>query len=425
MIADIVIKNISQLVSMIGPNRPRRKEEMSDVGILENGIVAIADGKIIYVGVGNLPEDIQISDDTLIIDGTHKTVTPGLVDPHTHLVHGGSRENELAMKLHGMKYLDILKAGGGIHSTVNSTKEASFNELYDKARKSLNQMLEFGITTVEAKSGYGLDTKTEIKQLEVANKLNETHPVDVVSTFLGAHAVPPEYKNKPEEFVDLIINEMLPMVSENKLAEFCDVFCEEGVFTIEQSRKILNFAKKLGLLPKLHADEIEPLGGAELAAEVEAISADHLVAASETGMKMMAERGVIADLLPGTSFNLRTDKYANARKMIDLGVPVALSTDYNPGSCPTENIQLIMSFASLIMRMTPEEVFTAVTINSACSVKREDSIGSIEKGKKADIVIFDAPNINYIIYHFGINHVQHVIKNGKIVVKDKRLTGTF
>lgn len=425
MKADIVIKNISQLVTMDGPNRPRIKEEMRKIDIIENGVVAICNDRIIYAGKGELPQDISVDDSTIIMNGEGKTVTPGLVDPHTHLVHGGSRENELAMKLKGMKYLDILKEGGGIHSTVRATKESSFDELYDKAENSLNKMLEFGITTVEAKSGYGLDTETELKQLKVAKQLDEDHPVDIVSTFLGAHAIPTEYKDRPEEFVELIINEMLPKVSDEKLAEFCDVFCEEGVFTVEQSRRILNEAKKLGLLPKLHADEIEPLGGAELAAEVGAVSADHLVAASEMGMRMMAENGVIADLLPGTSFNLRTDKYANARKMIELGVPVALSTDYNPGSCPTENIQLVMSFASLIMRMTPEEVLTAVTINSACSLKRENTIGSIVKGKKADIVIFDSPNINYIIYHFGINHVQHVIKNGKIVVKNRVLMGTL
>ncbi|MGF7056541.1 imidazolonepropionase [Brassicibacter mesophilus] len=425
MKADIVIKNISQLVTMDGPNRPRIKEEMRKIDIIENGVVAICNDRIIYAGKGELPQDISVDDSTIIMNGEGKTVTPGLVDPHTHLVHGGSRENELTMKLKGMKYLDILKEGGGIHSTVRATKESSFDELYDKAENSLNKMLELGITTVEAKSGYGLDTETELKQLRVAKQLDEDHPVDIVSTFLGAHAIPTEYKDRPEEFVELIINEMLPKVSDEKLAEFCDVFCEEGVFTVEQSRRILNEAKKLGLLPKLHADEIEPLGGAELAAEVGAVSADHLVAASEMGMKMMAENGVIADLLPGTSFNLRTDKYANARKMIELGVPVALSTDYNPGSCPTENIQLVMSFASLIMRMTPEEVLTAVTINSACSLKRENTIGSIVKGKKADIVIFDSPNINYIIYHFGINHVQHVIKNGKIVVKNRVLMGTL
>lgn len=425
MKADIVIKNISQLVTMEGPDRPRIKEEMKNIGIIENGILAVSGEEIIYVGEGELPRHIDIDERTIIIDGSGKTVTPGLIDPHTHLVHGGSRENELAMKLNGMKYMDILRAGGGILSTVRATQNASFEELYKKAEKSLDTMLEFGITTVEAKSGYGLNIETELKQLRVAKELNEKHPIDVVSTFMGAHAVPIEYKSNAEEFVEIIIKDMIPRVAEEKLAEFCDVFCEEGVFTVDQTRRILNAARKHGMLPRVHADEIEPFGGAELAAELEAVSADHLVAASETGMKIMAEKGVIADLLPATSFNLANGKFANARRMIELGVPVALSTDYNPGSSPTENIQLVMYFASLILRMTPEEVFTAVTINSACSIKRENNIGSIKKGKKADIVVFDSPNINYIIYHFGINHVDMVFKNGKIVVEKGRTKGTF
>lgn len=420
MKADIVIKNISQLVTMEGPDRPRIKEEMKNIGLIENGVVAISGDEIIFVGEGVLPDYIETHEETLIIDGTGKTVTPGLVDPHTHLVHGGSRENELAMKLNGMKYMDILNAGGGILSTVRATQCASFEKLYKKAEKSLNTMLEFGVTTVEAKSGYGLDTETELKQLRVARELNEKHPVDIVSTFMGAHAVPRSYKDNPDRFVEIIINEMIPRVAEEKLAEFCDVFCEEGVFTLAQTRRILTAAREYDMLPRVHADEIEPFGGAELAAEIGSISADHLVAASETGMKMMAEKGVIADLLPATSFNLGTGKFANARRMIELGVPVALSTDYNPGSSPTENLQLVMYFASLILRMTPEEVFTAVTINSACSIKREDRIGSLRRGKRADIVIFDSPNINYIIYHFGINHVDMVLKNGKIVVDKGR-----
>lgn len=422
MKADIVIKNISQLITMAGENRPRAGKEMSEIGLIENGVIAMTDDRIIYVGQGELPKEVVVDDSTLVIDGTGKTVTPGLVDPHTHLVHGGSRENELEMKLKGAKYLDILKAGGGIHSTVRATKSASFEELYVKASKSLDTMLEFGLTTIEAKSGYGLDTETELKQLRVAKELDKNHPVNIVSTFLGAHAIPMEYKNNVEEFVDIVINEMMPKVQEENLAEFCDVFCEEGVFTVDQTRRILNTAKGYGMKPKIHADEIVPLGGAELAAEVGAISGDHLVAATEEGMRMMAENGVIADLLPGTSFNLGMGKFANARKMIEMSVPVALSTDYNPGSCPTENIQLIMTLASLRMKMTPEEVITAVTINGAASVGRQNEIGSLVDGKRADIAVFNCPNLNYIIYHFGINHIDKVIKNGKLVVDNgKRL----
>lgn len=416
MRAHIVIKNIDNLYTLKGPNRPRVKDEMRKVGLINNGIVAIEDDKIIYVGQGELPEGIEVDENTIFLDGRNKVVTPGLVDSHTHLVHGGSRENELAMKLKGAKYLDILAAGGGIHSTVKATKNATFQELYNQAKKSLDRMLSFGVTTVEAKSGYGLDDfDTEIKQMEVARKLNEDHPVDVVSTFMGAHAIPASYKDKPEAFIKKIKDEMIPQVAERGLAKFCDVFCEKGVFSVEQTRDILETAKRWGLLPKVHADEIESLGGAELAAEVGCISADHLVAASDRGIRMMAEKGVIGNLLPGTSFNLQSAKFADARKMIEEGVPVALSTDYNPGSCPTENMQLIMSFASIILKMTPEEVLTAATINGAASLKLEDKIGSIEEGKKADLVIFDAPNFEYIIYHFGINHTDKVIKGGKIV----------
>lgn len=418
MKVDLVIKNIKKLYTLKGPNRPRIKDEMKEVGLIENGIIAVKDDTIAYVGQGELPSDFEIDEDATIIDAKDKTVTPGLVDSHTHLVHGGSRENELAMKLKGAKYLEILEAGGGIHSTVKATKNATFSELYDQGKKSLDNMLSYGVTTVEAKSGYGIDDfDTEIKQMEVALKLNEDHPVDIVSTFLGAHAIPKEYKDNPDDFVKVLIDDMIPEVSKRKLATFCDVFCEKGVFNLEQTRKILEAGLEYGLIPKIHADEIEPMGGAELAAEIGCITADHLVAASDKGIEMMAEKGVIANLLPGTSFYLQSGKHARARQMINYGVPVSLSTDYNPGSCPTENMQLIMSFASLTYKMTPEEVLTASTINGAASLKLEDKIGSIEVGKKADIVIFDSPNFDYIIYHFGINHTLFVVKNGKIVYR--------
>jgi len=417
MKADLVIKNIKKLYTLKGPNRARIKDEMKEVGLIEDGVIAVKDDSIIYVGQGELPKDFETHENTVVIDARDKTVIPGLVDSHTHLVHSGSRENELAMKLRGAKYLEILAAGGGIHSTVEATRNATFSELYNQAKKSLDIMLSYGVTTVEAKSGYGIDDfDTELKQMEVAVKLNEDHPVDVVSTFLGAHAVPKRYKDNPDDFVRILIDDMIPEVSRRKLAVFCDVFCEEGVFDIAQTRKILEAGLQYGLIPKIHADEIEPMGGAELAAEIGCISADHLVAASERGIEMMAEKGVIANLLPGTSFYLQSGKHARARKMIDSGVPVSISTDYNPGSCPTENMQLVMSFASLLYKMTPEEVLTASTINGAASLKLENKIGSIEVGKKADILVLDSPNFDYVIYHFGINHTLYVIKNGKLVL---------
>ena len=414
MKATLIIKEITSLITINGENRTGINQK--EIGLIENGIVAVKDDRIIYVGRGSLPSDIEVDENTIIINGKGKTVTPGLIDSHTHLVHGGSREHELSMKLQGKGYLEILAAGGGIHSTAKATEKASFEELYEKTRKSLDVMLSFGVTTVEAKSGYGIGSfETELKQIAVANKLNEDYPVDIVSTFMGAHAVPEEYKDNSDGFVDKLINEMIPEIAEKRLAKFCDVFCEEGVFSVEQSRSILNAAKKNGLIPKVHADEIVSLGGAELAAEVGCISAEHLIGASDQGIRDMAKKGVIAVLLPGTSFNLQKGTAARARKMIEENVPVALSTDYNPGSCPSENLQLMMTLASLTLKMIPEEVIVGVTINAAAALGIEDSVGSLEVGKMADITIFDVPNLDYMIYHFGINHTDTVVKKGKVV----------
>ncbi|MBU5675615.1 imidazolonepropionase [Alkaliphilus sp. MSJ-5] len=421
MVVDVLIKDISQLITVKSGIKAKKGREMQNIGLIENGWIAIKENTIIGVGSGDIGSEFKIQEHTLIVDGKGKTVTPGLIDPHTHLVHGGSRENELALKLKGVPYLEILKKGGGILSTVRATQNSTLEELVNQSKKSLDRMLTYGVTTVEVKSGYGLEIDTEIKQLEAIDILNKQSNSDLVSTFMGAHAIPGEYRHNPDEFVDVVINEMLPIVAEKQLAEFCDVFCEEGVFSIDQTRKILKAAEKLGLKSKIHADEIISLGGAELAAELGVVSADHLMAASEEGLKMMAEKDVVAVALPGTSFNLAMGKYANVRKMIDYGLSVALATDYNPGSCPTENIQLIMSLGCLYLKMTPEEVISAVTINAAAAINREHEIGSIEIGKKADIVIFDAPNLYYIPYHFGVNHVDIVIKNGKIVVKEGRL----
>lgn len=421
MIIDVWIKNITQLVTVQSHGKPKKGKDMQDVGIIQDGWIAIAGDRIVGIGSGAISSDFQIGENTVIIHGEGKTVTPGLIDPHTHLVHAGSRENELALKLKGVPYLEILKQGGGILSTVNATKKATMEELVAQSKKSLDRMLSYGVTTVEIKSGYGLTLETEIKQLEAIHRLQEQTPVDLISTFMGAHAIPKEYKEKPEEFIDLIINEMLPVVKEKNLAEFCDVFCEEGVFSVDQTRRILEAARSLGFKNKIHADEIVPLGGAELAAELQTISAEHLMAASEEGLKMMAENNVVPVALPGTSFNLATGKYADARKMIAYGLPVALATDYNPGSCPTENIQLIMSIGCLYLKMTPAEVISAVTINAAAAIDRAQEIGSIEVGKKADITIFDTPNLYYIPYHFGVNHVDTVLKSGKIVVEKGNL----
>lgn len=412
MFADLIIINASNIATC--------KDTEQGAGIIENGYIAVKDGKILEAAAGN-PDKALIGAETQIIDAAGKTVTPGLVDAHTHLVHGGSREKELPLKLKGVPYLEILKMGGGILSTVKNTREATRAQLKAKATKSLNEMLINGTTTVEAKSGYGLDFDAEIKCLEVAKELDAEHPVDIVSTYMGAHAVPQEYKGNTQGYIDFMFEKVMPYVAEHKLAGFLDVFCEEGVFSPEETRVIFNKAKEMGFKLKIHADEIVPLQGAELAAELQAVSADHLLAASDKGIEDMAKAGVTAVTLPGTSFYLMLGKYAQARKMIDAGVRVAIATDYNPGTSPTENLQMIMSFACFGMKLTPEEIIKAMTLNAAYALDRQQEIGSIEKGKKADLVIFDAPNVDYIVYHYGINHVDTVIKNGKIVVKNRQL----
>lgn len=419
----LFIKHAAQLITVEGhTEKPAKKQAMSEITVIENGAVLVQDGKVLDVGEtsaieAKYPELIAAANH---IDATNKTVTPGLIDPHTHLVHAGTRENEYAMRLQGKTYMDIMNAGGGIHATTRSTQEASFEQLYAESKARLDKFLLHGVTTLEAKSGYGLSLEHEIKQLEVAKKLQQNHHMDIVSTFMGAHAIPLADKDDPERFVDQVIDEMIPEVARRGLATFNDVFCERGVFTPEQSRRILEAGKEHGLIPKIHADEIEPYGGAELAAEVGAISADHLLRASSQGIEQMAERDVIAVLLPGTAFFLMAE-FAEARKMIDSGVAVALSTDANPGSSPTLSLPFIMNLGCLKMGMTPEEVLTATTINAAHAIGRADTIGSLEKGKQADITIFDVPNYLTLSYQYGMNHVDTVIKKGVPVVIEKQL----
>lgn len=419
----VFIRNASQLVTLQGSSKaPLVKEAMSELGIIENGSVWIEDGVIQAIGkdeelVQKFASRIHEAE---VVDASGKLVTPGLVDPHTHLVFAGSRENEFNMRLQGATYMEIMNAGGGIHATTRRTQAATHEELFQESYERLNQFLRHGVTTVEAKSGYGMEWDTELKQLEVAKQLNEQHVVDVVATFMGAHAVPKEYKQDPDEFVRLLVEEMIPTVAELGLAEFNDVFCEHGVFTPEQSRIILEAGKRNGLIPKIHADEIEPYEGAELAAEVDAISADHLLRASEKGMKAMAEKGVVGVLLPGTAYFLMAES-ANGRKMIDLGVPVALSTDCNPGSSPTVSLPFIMNLGCLKMGMTPAEVLTAATINAAHAINRGSEIGSLEVGKKGDITVFNVGNYMKLQYSYGVNHTDTVVKNGRVVVKGGQL----
>ncbi|PLS07168.1 imidazolonepropionase [Neobacillus cucumis] len=419
----IFIRNAAQLITIGGSScAPLVKEAMSELGIIENGSLWVEEGIIQAVGkdeeiVGKFSDRLALAE---IVDATGKLVTPGLVDPHTHLVFAGSRENEFDMRLKGLSYMEIMNAGGGIHATTKRTKKATYEELLHESFERLNQFLLHGVTTVEAKSGYGMEWETERKQLEVAKLLNIKHPIDVVSTFMGAHAIPKEYKDQPDGFVELLVKEMIPKVAELRLAEFNDVFCEQGVFTPEQSRRILEAGKAYGLTPKIHADEIEPYQGAELAAETGALSADHLLKASENGLKAMAEKGVVGVLLPGTAYFLMTEP-ANGRKVVDLGVPVALATDCNPGSSPTVSLPFIMNLACLQMGLTPAEVITAATINAAHAIGRASQIGSLEPGKKGDVTIFNVENYMKLQYLYGMNHIDTVIKNGRVVVKGGRL----
>ncbi|WP_088006084.1 imidazolonepropionase [Indiicoccus explosivorum] len=414
----IWIKNIHQLATLAGGQKgPRSKEAMSELGLIEDGSLLIEDGKIKAAGTTKELKEAYAAEvqDAEIIDGSGCLVTPGLIDPHTHVAFGGSREREFEMRLEGVSYMDIMNAGGGIHATARMTREATEEEIIEQTTSRLDSFLKHGVTTVEGKSGYGMDLETELKQLKVMKRLQGEHPIDLVPTFMGAHAVPPDYKGREDDFVDYIINEILPVVAEEKLAEFNDVFCEKDVYTPEQSERILIAGKELGLLPKIHADEIVSYGGAELAAKVGAVSAEHLLKASDEGIKALAEAGTIACLLPATALFLR-EEVAKGRQMIDEGVAVAISTDCNPGSSPTTSMPLVMNLACILMRMTPAEALTAATYNAACAIRREDSVGSLEVGKQADIAMWNVKNYQELQYLFGVNHLKTLWKKGVKVV---------
>jgi imidazolonepropionase len=419
--ADMLITN-ARIATVAGGTGPKRGREMNEIGYIENGAIGVADGQIVYVGSSETSAAAELAASAKQIwDARGRLVTPGLVDPHTHLVHAGSRQHELRLKLQGKSYLEILASGGGILSTVRATRAASADELTEQTLTSLERMLEHGTTTVEAKSGYGLDAETELKQLRVAKRLLGLQPVEIVSTFLGPHALPAEFHGEPDAFLNMMVD-LLDTVYDENLAEFCDIFCEDGVFSVEQSRMFLSACKERGFGIKIHADEIEPMGGTELAADLRAISVDHVLAASTKGLDAIAEAGTIAVLLPGTSWNLGAKSHANARYIIDeAGGAVALATDYNPGSCPTESMQLIQAFAANLLKMTPEEILVASTRNAAYAIGRGDKVGSIEVGKQADLCVFDTDDFAYIPYHFGINHIDSVFKNGRQVVRNGRV----
>lgn len=413
--SSLLITNLAEVATPRG-TAPRLGAEQDRIERLSDVEVLCRDGKIVFVGSSaQLARTVGTVDGVEILDGRGATLVPGFVDPHTHLPWAGSREEEFVQRLAGVSYMDIAAAGGGILSTVRSTREASREELVDEIRPRIDRMLAWGTTTAEAKSGYGLSRRDELKQLEAIRQADADHPVDLVPTLLAAHEVPPEYREDRERFLDLVCHEITPAVAEAGLARFCDVFCEEGVFSASESRRVLTAGREAGLAPRLHADEFVASGGAELAAELGALSADHLMAISDQGVEAMATSGVTAVLLPGTSFFLMKDSYAPARRLIEAGIPVALATDCNPGSSHTESMPMILVLAVLKLGLTIGEALTAATLNSACCLGLGNRIGSIEVGKQADLLLLDAPNYLHLGYHYGINPVKAVVKRGEVV----------
>ncbi|MBD3287253.1 imidazolonepropionase [candidate division KSB1 bacterium] len=412
MKVDLFFKNARQLISPVA-----QTGGIGELQIIENAGIGCFQGKITAVGpTEKLQQEIELIPDANVIDVSNKLIAPAFVDPHTHPVFWGTRENEFVMRIEGKSYREIAEAGGGIRYSVRQLRKASEEQLIEASLPHLNHFLKSGTTTIEAKSGYGLTFEDELKSLRVLKKLNQIHPIEIIPTFLGAHEIPDEYRNNRRQYIDLLINEMIPQVTEEKLAEFCDVFCEEHVFTVDESREILTAAKDAGLELKIHADQLTAGGGSELAAELGAISADHLDHASRSAMELLKQHGVIPVLLPGAVFYLGLSRYAPAREMIELGLPVALATDFNPGSCMTQSMPIILTIACIYMKLLPHEALIAATLNAARAINRDQSIGSLEVGKDADFVILNIPNINYLPYHFGVNHVDKVVKKGALVI---------
>jgi len=408
-----LLKNIGELVTCSGG--VKRGKDMNNIGVVKDACIYSVNGIIEYVGTMKDME-LEYFEADKVIDAKGSCVLPGFVDSHTHFLFAGFREDEFQWRAGGLPYMEIHKRGGGIQKSVEATRSATEEELFTIGLERLKNMMAMGITTVEGKSGYGLDLETELKQLKVMKDLNAHSSQDIVTTFLGAHSIPKEYKNKNEggrEYITYIINEVLPKVKENNLAEFCDVFCETGVFSVEESKALLNAAKKMGLKLKIHADEITTLGGAELACELGAFSADHLLKISNEGIKQLSKCDTVATLLPLTAFSLK-EPYARARDLIDSGAIVALASDFNPGSCFSYSVPLLFSLAVLYLGMTIEEAISAFTINGAKAIDKDKRVGSLEKGKVFDAVILKYPSYNFLPYHVGINIVDKVIKNGRL-----------
>jgi imidazolonepropionase len=409
--ADLIIKNSSKLITFKGTeNNPLTKENMQNLGIIENGAVSVKDGKII--GTGTTEEISKKYSAEKIINAENNLVMPGFIDCHTHLVFGGSREYELALKAKGASYLDILAAGGGINSTVQATRKIPEDELYEISKKRVDDLLAHGTTTIEIKTGYGLDPNAEEKCLKVINRLKTDNEANIVSTFLGAHIIPKDWEK--EKYVNWIINDALPKFKE--LAEYCDIFSEENAYSLEDTKIILGKAKELGYKLKIHAGQFNDLGATGYASELGAISADHLEKVSDEQLNIMKKNGTAAVLMPGVNFFLMDPLYANARKMIENGNIVALSTDFNPGSCPSYSMQMMISLGCYQLKMTPEEAITASTINAAYAIDRASIVGSLDEGKLADIIILNVSEPAHIPYYFGSNLIKHVVKSGTQII---------
>jgi imidazolonepropionase len=411
---ELLVQNIGELSTLAGPPGPRAGKAQGDVETINDAAVAVADGSVVMTGEEReVLESEHDFEGVHVVDARGMAVIPGLVDPHTHLVYGGDRQEEYVERLRGTPYVDILKRGGGINDTVRKTREAPFEELLECGLRRAKELIRNGTTTVEIKSGYGLEKETELKMLEVARRIGEDSPIRVVTTFLGAHTIPPEYRRSRKKYVDLLVNEMLEAA--RPLADACDVFVEEGAFTVAEAERILKRALDLEYSIKIHADQIHASGGSELAARFGAVSADHLDHVNDDGIKRMVESGVIGVLLPGASLFLRSTKYPAARRMIQRGLPLALATDHNPGSCPMYSQVFMMGLACLLLGLTPSEALTAATINAASALGLEDRVGSIEPGKSADLVILDRSNYGYLPYELGRNPVRTVIAGGRVV----------
>jgi imidazolonepropionase len=411
---DILIINAQEMLTLNESSQtPRVGKQMRELGIIHDGALAIHEGRI--VAVGKTHEINRAFRGEYVLNAKGKTVLPGFVDPHTHLVFAGSREDEFQRLVEGASFMEMLNSGEGILKTAKETRRTRFEKLVELGIERMDIMLAHGTTTLETKSGYGLNTEDEMRILEATRRINRLHSMGITSTFMGAHAIPFEFKNNADEYVDILIEEALPKVAQSGMAEFCDVFCERGFFSLEQARRILMSAKSLGLKTKIHADHMSLLGGAEVAAGVGAVSAEHLNFASAEGMKAMAEKGVVAVLLPAATFSLMMSRFPDARLMIDLGVPVALGTDFNADNW-TLNQQIVIAMACRFMRMTPAEAITAATINAAHAMCRAGEVGSLEVGKRADVAVLNAPNHRFLCYSVGVNLIDKVIANGRLVI---------